>query len=478
MNSKIKKDVSVLMFGAVIAQLFQLLISPLLTRLYTPEQFGVLAVFVSCSSVLAAIVSGRYELAILLPKKETDAINLFFVVIIISIIICCCFSITFIFLGDSVNKIIEEKKIVEWLYWIPFMGLLLVLYQVHCNWLNRHRKYSIIAVSDFFLKLLTESFKLILGVAHVRFNGLVLGTFVGQIISLLYINYEARKKTSIKLRALNYEGMVRNIAIYKKFPMYTLPYGMIATFSTEFIVLAFTSVDLIAAAGFFALTRRLLIAPVGLLSASLGRVFYKEATELIHTPELEKLTGKIFIIIIQVFSPAFVFLFIWAPILFSYIFGLKWEEAGRYASCLSPMAFMFLFTSWPERIYEVANKQNVSFIIQLISDTARIGTVVFLLYNGVSAYDCILVYSIISVIYYLAYFIGIFFVAKFRLFLLKKIFIQIICYCFVSFGVIWTFKMIFSENLIFGCFFGGSVLIVYYSYILYYLRKKYIENRI
>ena len=76
-KSEFTRNVLTLMTGTTIAQAIPIAISPILTRLYTPKDFGVLALFVAITSIFGSIANGRYELAIMLPKKDEDAINIF-----------------------------------------------------------------------------------------------------------------------------------------------------------------------------------------------------------------------------------------------------------------------------------------------------------------------------------------------------------------------------------------------------------------
>ena len=75
-KSEFTRNVLTLMTGTTIAQAIPIAISPILTRLYTPKDFGVLALFVAITSIFGSIANGRYELAIMLPKKDEDAVNI------------------------------------------------------------------------------------------------------------------------------------------------------------------------------------------------------------------------------------------------------------------------------------------------------------------------------------------------------------------------------------------------------------------
>jgi len=107
------------MAGTSIAQAIPLAISPILTRIYTPKDFGVFALYISIASIISVVATGRYELAIMLPKKDDDAINL----VVLSILIACCISIV-TFLGISIfnaeiTLLLGNPAVSNWLYFIP-----------------------------------------------------------------------------------------------------------------------------------------------------------------------------------------------------------------------------------------------------------------------------------------------------------------------------------------------------------------------
>jgi O-antigen/teichoic acid export membrane protein len=75
-KSEFGRNVLTLMTGTTIAQSIPVAITPILTRLYTPEDFGLLAVFVALTAILGSIANGRYELAIMHPEKDEESINI------------------------------------------------------------------------------------------------------------------------------------------------------------------------------------------------------------------------------------------------------------------------------------------------------------------------------------------------------------------------------------------------------------------
>ena len=74
--SESTKNILTLMSGTVLAQAIPIAITPILSRIYTEEDFGILAIYVSIATIVSVIATGRYEMAILLPREDEDAINI------------------------------------------------------------------------------------------------------------------------------------------------------------------------------------------------------------------------------------------------------------------------------------------------------------------------------------------------------------------------------------------------------------------
>ena len=103
-QSEFSLNVLTLMTGSTLSQAIPIAISPILTRIYTPEDFGLYAVYIAIITILGTIVSGRYELAIMLPKKDEDAINIFALGLVITICLTVLTTILVIVLKNKTRS--------------------------------------------------------------------------------------------------------------------------------------------------------------------------------------------------------------------------------------------------------------------------------------------------------------------------------------------------------------------------------------
>ena len=142
--NEFNRNVVTVMTGTTIAQAIPIAIMPILTRLYTPEEFGIFALYVAIASIFGVIATARYELAIMLPKKDSEAANLFNLSIIITFIISL-FTLLFVLIfHQPLINLIGNPEIGKWLYFIPLTVLFTGLYQTLNYWSSRKKNFLIL----------------------------------------------------------------------------------------------------------------------------------------------------------------------------------------------------------------------------------------------------------------------------------------------------------------------------------------------
>jgi O-antigen/teichoic acid export membrane protein len=414
-RTEFARNVLMMMTGTTLAQIIPIAASPLLTRLFTPEQFGAFALFMGVASLVAIIATARFDLAIVLPESDAEA----FQVASLSMGICVAVSLlALVVVGlfkDALVALFGGAVGSNWLYVVPVMVFLLGANQTLSGWANRKKQYGHLAANAITLHGVTAATTVGFGLATTPFNGLVGGRLIGQTLAGITL---ARKVfgRGTRIDARLDRAALHAVAVrYRQFPLLTVPYSFIGAFSREFLVFAFSSFQQIAAAGHFGFARTVLYAPMAFLSASLGQVFYKETADHFGTPRLERLVDRLMARIVDIFAPGFVLFVFWAPDLFEIVFGEKWRMSGLYAAVFAPAAFLYLFTSWPERLYVVAEKQQVPLLIQVACDAVSIVLVWSMLAAGASPLGCLAAYTGVAIVYHVTYLVGLYRVAGFSM---------------------------------------------------------------
>ena len=403
-----------MMGGTAVAQAIPLLVAPILTRIYEPGQFGALATFVGVVAVLSVVATLRIEPAIVLPPDGGDALNLVAVALVAALA-----SVLLILAGSMLGKawIYERWPAVVSGGWLPLVAptvLCMAIAQTAASWANRRRRYRSIVGGTVLLQGGTAAFSLALGAAGATHIGLLAGRLGGHLASAGWLLGSVRSDWRAAAGAVSVRRARAAFWRYRQFSQFNLPYSLIGTASREFLLFAFTAFNFPEHAGFYGLARSVLYAPVSFLSASLSQVFFREAADSIGTPELERLVRRLVEGIVWVLTPGFAMLAVWGPDLFAVVFGSQWRQAGVYAAVFMPAAWLFLFSSWPERLFEVTGRQRLSFSIQVAFDLLSIAAITLLLLGGARPMTALAAYTVVACGYHCAYVAAAFRVAGFR----------------------------------------------------------------
>jgi len=402
-KSEFSRNVLTLMTGTTIAQAIPIAISPILTRIYTPEDFGVLALFVAISSIFGSIANGRYELAIMLPKKDEDAINIFALGFIITLVISLTLLISVILFHDYFVNILNNKDIGVWLYFIPIAVFFTGLFNILNYFNNRKKYYKDIANATIIKSIITAVIQLSVGF----FKGGVSGLISGQLISQMFANMRLFKNITKDRGLIEKISKVKIMALakrYKDFPKFSMWASLINSLSHHLTNILISTFYDITTLGFYSLTQRLLAMPSGLIGGSISQVFFQQATKekqetstAIHT--FNSTIKKLLIIGI----PSFGILFFIVEDLFAFVFGEEWRMAGIYAKILIPF-FLINFISSPLAIImTVFEKQKIAFVVNLILIVSSVGLIIICQYLNVNFEIFLKVFSLIMSIGYLSF---------------------------------------------------------------------------
>ncbi len=356
-KSEFSRNVLTLMTGTTIAQAIPIAISPILTRIYTPEDFGVFALYMSIATLLSVIATARYELAIILPKKDEDAVNIVALSLLISFVVSAISFVLLYIFNARITELLENPEISVWLYFIPLSVLLTGIYQSFNYWNNRKKHYKLLAASRVVRSGTTAASNLGMGFYGLGSSGLIIGGLVGQGVAtsmLTGITYKENKRRFKEIKKLKILALMKR---YKKLPIFNLPNALIDGFRllaiTVFIAKFFTTATL----GQFSLAWKMVQAPMSLIGSSLSQVFFQKVSSA-QRRELYAIMKQFIVKAFMVSLPIFLIIYFFAVDIFTVIFGENWKLAGEVASALSPWLFLNFLTSPLSTIFIVLNRQE------------------------------------------------------------------------------------------------------------------------
>lgn len=363
-KSDFSRNVLTLMTGTSIAQAIPIAISPILTRIYTPDDFGIFALYMSIASIIAVIATGRYELAIMLPKKDSDAINILFISIVLSLIVSLLsFLIVFIF-NSQITNLLGSQDISNWLYFIPITVLLTGLYQSFNYWQNRKKKYKTLAQNRVIQSGSTATVNLAMGLTNSGSSGLIIGQVAGQGLATYFFGRLVWKENQSNICNINKKKILALISKYIKLPKYNLPNALIDGLRLSGISIFISKLFLTSTLGQFSLAWRMLQMPLGIIGESLSQVFFQKISSSKNT-DLYRIVLKFIIKASIVSAPIFLIIYLFSVDIFSFVFGESWELAGQIASSLTPWLFLNFISSPLSMLFIKLNKQDIMLIFSI-----------------------------------------------------------------------------------------------------------------
>jgi O-antigen/teichoic acid export membrane protein len=358
------------MTGNVFAQLVAIGTIPILTRLYSPENFGLFALFVAIVNISDKFTTLSYERAIVLPKDRNDGLSILILCLIILIFFFLIILLVTVGAKDILISLLKNGTINKWLWLIPFVILLTGCIKIFRYWLLREENFYIISLSRGGEATSAAVFKicfaLLIGTSA---TGLIGGLVIGLLFSILL----TFSKISVReiyehCRSLTKTSILKIAASYRKFPLFATWNAVLKIVSIQLVVMMFTIYYSSAVVGFYSLGSRVLMQPMLFFSQSIQNAYFqKAASDLNHGKiilhSFFHLTG---FLAVSGLLPFTILYFLSVP-LFSFIFGQEWVTAGIYVKWMSPWFFLLFIGTPSNVVYEVMYKQDIKSFLNMTS---------------------------------------------------------------------------------------------------------------
>ena len=356
------RSVSYLIGGTASAQLVSILCSPIITRLYSPSDFGVLAVYMGIVGVLTAASCLRYELAIPLARDNAEATN----------IAAICFSLVgvftfFLFVGIAAffQRIVHLTKTTEypWILWlVPVSFLILGTHTILNIWAVRNKCFGTIAKIKLKQSFVANGIK----IAGFKFAEITLLLAVTLSALVGIFNLLCAAITQFNFSRLSWKSLKESLIQYKRFPLFSTPGTILNTASRSLIPVALGLLFSAETAGQYALANQMILLPMTLIGVSVSQVFLSEAQSAYQNRTLGSLIKKFQSKLIMIAVPIAAILAIFGPVLFEFAFGSQWRASGEFARYMAPW-FLLQFISSPlSMVFSVVSKEHFYLIWQAI----------------------------------------------------------------------------------------------------------------
>jgi O-antigen/teichoic acid export membrane protein len=395
LKSEFTKNTFVLVLGTVLAQAIPLVLHPFLRRIYSAEDFGAMAVFLSIFSMITIVSALRYEATIVLPKHNNEAANILSLTFIINLIFNSIILLIIIFFKDNIVELIGlPLKYANYLYLLPITSFLFSFYQSINYWLIRQKAFKASSINKIVRRGVEGCVQLGMGLLKIP-GGLFVGDFFGNFSNVLSgIRQASKNKFSLAYVSKKKIGFVAKKYIdYPKFNVIPTLLSSAAGLLPFLFINKFYSTEIV---GYLDLSRMLLSIPLIFISATIAQVLFQQITEKKHNSlSIKKDLFNIAYLLLGIIIIEFLVLFLFGDDLFSLIFGEAYTISSTFSKILIFSFSLNFISSTFSSIYITFNKIKSYSIWQILYFAS---ICLLLLFDNLNIYDFLRVYVLIEIV--------------------------------------------------------------------------------
>lgn len=397
------KNMGILASGVGVAKVIGFLTMPIITRIYSPADFGILAVFTTAIVLIVPLSALLYSITIPLPKTDGIAVNIVFLCSVLIFFITGVLGVLFFLFGDSIFGFFNMEEIASY-WWVLIIGIFAAsFYELMTHWATRVKAFAEVAKTKVWQASISAVLKIGLGLLGFKPLGLLIGD-VGQrgggVLSLVKAFFTKLKDNIIYVRFNRVKFLMR---YYVDLPIYRLPSQFLLKLSSKIPVLYFAFQFGQEATGQLGLSLSMVGLPMTLLGSSTGKAYYAEIAKVGHKrkEDILSITKNVTKRLSLLGLVPTVILVITAPFLFIIVFGSEWEQAGVFTSILAFYLLVQFVTSPLVNVFTVFNKQSKFLEINIVRSMLMVLVFGISYVYSIDVYQTLILYTIIISSHYI-----------------------------------------------------------------------------
>ena len=359
------KNVATLALGTIVSQSIVICVSPVLTRIYSVEDFGILSLFTSIGVFLAVLTTGRYELAVVLPNRDSKAREIVQLIITLGLLVSLIYGLLILGLTSSGSlfshiKLLQNKVV----FLLPIYTFLTSVYTAIGYWFQRKKMYKRISIASTIQAIATAIFSMLFGWLNFQQFGLIFSLILAILVSTIYLF-----KSEIKyFLSFSLHDMMQMAKRYVSFPKFMLVSDLSLSLTQQFIPVIFATLFSTLVVGYYAMANRILRLPIIVMVGAISNVFRNEAIEEIM---IKGNCKELYISTVKKLSyigiPVFLLIFFIGPFAFQIVFGPEWKTAGVFSRVLCILLFTEFIAVPLNSLFYIREKQNKYMRFQLLN---------------------------------------------------------------------------------------------------------------
>jgi len=339
------KAVSLLAGGTAAAQVITFLALPVLTRLYSPQEFSLLAVFTAILGMGAVIACMRLEVAIPLPEKDEDAASLLILSILCATILSAFSLLLIIIWPHQIAELLGQPQLYRYLWMLPLGIWLSATYSAIQNWATRKKYFSSIAKTKIIQAGMGSSAQIGIGFMGGGTLGLLIGQLMLSGMGIVGLAKRALRDDKANFELVSRKTMLEQLREYDKFPKYSTFESFANTAAIQIPLILIASMAIGPEAGYLLLATKVMSVPLGLIGRAISQVYLSRAAEEYRLGNLGDFTAGVVTNLAKIGIGPLAFIGIVSPTIFPLIFGNGWERAGDLVLWMIPWMILQFIAS-------------------------------------------------------------------------------------------------------------------------------------
>lgn len=366
LKSEFAKNTFKLTIGTSVAQAIPMIFYPVLGRIFTPGDFGLLATIASITAIISVYSTGMYDRSILITDTKKEAANVIGLVLLMSFFILLISYFILQFIIVQYTTWLKDPQLKEWLFICPISAFMVIIYNCYNEWSVRNKYFTNLSWNKIINAGSTTLGKLFFGIIKITSNGLIVGDVIGRTISAIGCIVRALQKDKEVFFQISFKRMKYLSKRYIEFPLYSLPGQLINTIVGQLPIIMIASIFNNIEVGYFAMTMNVLSVPISVISIAIRDTFRQKANEDYkkhgNCRYLFNKTFKILSTFAILGSTILIFIL---PELFSVLLGNQWRLAGEYSQILLPMIAIAFVTNSLNGVLIIVEKMKIDLFFQI-----------------------------------------------------------------------------------------------------------------
>lgn len=367
------KNFIALVFGSALAQAVSMVSLPIVSRSFSPAQFGMLAVISSSILVLSPLLTLKFESTILLPKKNQDALNILYFLVLFSLALAILMLIILLLMPKLIKHYFGLEVLGPFIYLIPILTYVSVMIGVIQSWLNRLEQYKNMSKLKICQSTSMAIFSVLFGFVGLS-SGLIYGQMLSLCITLTLAIIIIRRSLPINISLAQIKEIIKK---YRGAPKFIFPTTLLDIFSMQLPIFLIASWFTDSSAGQYRMATMLMGVPSAILGGAVAQIFLQRfSLAWPNALAAKKILLQSWLILSLIGLVVFFPILLYGPEIFEIFLGVGWRDAGIMASILSPMIYLSLIQS----------PTSTSFVVMGIEKCLPFFGIVVMIYRPLALY--------------------------------------------------------------------------------------------